>query len=48
MKNTVTLAEILQLVKQLSSVDQVHLIEEVTPLLKQELAIKEAKARKSL
>jgi hypothetical protein len=48
MKNTVTLEEILQLAKQLSPVDKVRLIEEITPQIKRELAKQEAKPRKSL
>lgn len=48
MKNTVTLEGILQLVKQLSPVDQIRLIEEITPQIKRELARREAKPRKSL
>jgi hypothetical protein len=48
MKNTVTLEEILQLAKQLSPVDKVRLIEEMTPQIKRELAKQEAEPRKSL
>lgn len=48
MKNTVTLEEILQLAQQLSPVDKVRLIEEMTPQIKQELAKQEAVPRKSL
>lgn len=48
MKNTVTLEEIIQLAKQLSPVDKVHLIEEITPQIKRELAKWEAKSHKSL
>ena len=48
MKNTVTLEEILQLAQQLSPVDKVRLIEEITPQIKRELAKGEAKPRKSL
>lgn len=48
MKNTVTLEEIIQLAKQLSPVDKVRLIEEITLQIKREITKREAKSGKSL
>jgi hypothetical protein len=48
MEKTVTLAEILDMVTQLSLVDKVRLIERVAPQIEQELLVKPSKPRKSL
>lgn len=48
MEKTVTLAEILDMVTQLSLVDKVRLIERVAPQIERELAVKPPKPRKSL
>ncbi len=48
MEKTVTLGEILGLVKQLSLVDKVRLIEQVAPQIEQELVDVQPGPRKSL
>jgi hypothetical protein len=48
MTKVVTLGEVLELAKQLSLVDKVNLIAQVTPEIKRELSIVEIKSRRSL
>ncbi|GAB1544078.1 hypothetical protein NUACC21_67540 [Scytonema sp. NUACC21] len=48
MAREVTLEEVLELAKQLSPLDKLRLIEQVTPQIKRELTIAQAKRRKSL
>ncbi|GAA6623082.1 hypothetical protein [Scytonema sp. NUACC26] len=48
MAKQVTLEEVLELAKQLSPLDKLRLIERVTPQIKRELTIAQAKPRKSL
>ncbi|MBW4631904.1 MAG: hypothetical protein KME30_08350 [Iphinoe sp. HA4291-MV1] len=48
MQKAVTLEEALELIKQLSLVDKVRLIEQVAPQIERELRIVQPKPRKSL
>ncbi len=48
MAKVVTLGEVLELAKQLSFVDKVNLIAQVTPVIKHELSVSKSKSRKSL
>lgn len=48
MKQNVTLELVLELAKQLSPVEQIRLVEEISPTMKQELEKKENTTRKSL
>ena len=48
MAKVVTLEQVLQLAKQLSSVDKARLIEQITPEIKRELTIAQSTPRKSL
>jgi hypothetical protein len=48
MSDTVTLDRVLTLAKQLSPIDKVRLIEQVTPQLKRELIASQSTPRKSL
>ena len=48
MAKVVTLGEVLELAKQLSLVDKVNLIAQVTPEIRRELIVPKPKSRKSL
>jgi hypothetical protein len=48
MANSVTLKEVLNLAKQLSPLDRIRLIEQITPQLKRDLVVTPSQPRKSL
>ena len=48
MPESVTLEEVLNLAKQLSSLDRIRLIEQITPHLKRDLIVSPSQPRKSL
>ena len=48
MPESVTLEEVLNLAKQLSSLDRIRLIEQITPYLKRDLIVSPSQPRKSL
>ena len=48
MADYVTLEEVLNLAKQLSSLEQIRLIEQITPQLKRDLVVVSSQPRKSL
>ncbi|MGB5712387.1 MAG: hypothetical protein WBM44_15930 [Waterburya sp.] len=48
MADSITLEEVLNLAKQLSPLDQIRLIEQITPQLKRDLVIMPSQHRRSL
>ncbi len=48
MANSVTLEEVLNLAKQLSPLDRIRLIEQITPQLKRDFVVAPSQPRKSL
>jgi hypothetical protein len=48
MANSVTLEEVLNLAKQLSPLERIRLIEQITPQLKRDLVVTSSQPRKSL